>query len=816
LETALCRDVQSARVAGENRHVLGNRSSTEQSLALAREWKRLGRAATAIALLTSPVLFLALLVSLDWPWYWALLAALAMVVIFRGAVDVLAHKVIPSPTVYGVESELRHDDVINRRRLWYWRRKFRRAAWLFFFFALAVGIGMFVRSLQGGDASMGGGVDAVLGVMTTYLPLIASYAPILVLFFIMNFVILLGPMLMLGIQQIKGYEPGDADWGVKLEDVRGQLEAKEEITRVVSLWQSGEEFEKAGGKRERGVLFLGPPGTGKTMLSKAIATSFNCPFVTIPGSGFAQTFIGIDAIIVRFLARKAKKLAAKWGGQCIVFIDEIDAVGMRRRALTPGFQPYEGFSIHDHLFFGREGALTPDGDLVIETRHWRDRMFEMRAEPPGAVYPAFMGRVKGTIDRFMMPGGMGMGGGMALNQLLVVMDGIDDPPLLKRVVTKRLNTFLDALYFVPQKVGGMRLRKKPPKPRKEEIYFIGACNVPLETLDPALTRPGRMGRHIFFRTPTWEDRRDIFDLYIRKVAHDPALDSPRKRDELARVTSGYSPAMIDQVCSMALTYAHSDGRPHFEWSDIVEAMTTVEAGVAIGQNYPPHEELATAIHEAGHAVCSHLYNENLMSTRLSIRKRGSSGGHHQAMEIEERFADWRSEMFGRLIHVLGAMAAEVVFYGQNTTGVGGDVRSVTWLAGRMVGFAAMAPQRVDLADRMEDPEERTAAEDDVMERFERIGVKIMHRSGGGLMDADPMQAVVSDPGKRRLVAGLLGQAYVVAYNTIRANKAGTEHVAHVLVAKREIYGDDVITLLDEAELRKPQIDVLEEDSWPVI
>ena len=105
--------------------------------------------------------------------------------------------------------------------------------------------------------------------------------------FLINFLILFGPLVFLGIQQIKAYEPGDADWGVKLDDVRGQAEAKLEITRVVSLWQSGEEFEKAGGKRERGVLFLGAPGTGKTMLSKAIATSFNCPFVTIPGSGFA-------------------------------------------------------------------------------------------------------------------------------------------------------------------------------------------------------------------------------------------------------------------------------------------------------------------------------------------------------------------------------------------------------------------------------------------------------------------------------------------------------------------------------------------------
>ena len=152
--------------------------------------------------------------------------------------------------------------------------------------------------------------------------------------FIANFGILFGPLLAMNITQIKTFEPGDAQWGVKLDDVRGQAEAKEEVRRVVSIWQSGEQFERHGGKRERGVLFFGPPGTGKTMLAKALATGFNSPFVSIPGSGFAATFIGIDAIVVRYLAWKAKRAARKWGGTCIVFIDEIDAVGMRRQALA--------------------------------------------------------------------------------------------------------------------------------------------------------------------------------------------------------------------------------------------------------------------------------------------------------------------------------------------------------------------------------------------------------------------------------------------------------------------------------------------------
>ena len=150
---------------------------------------------------------------------------------------------------------------------------------------------------------------------------------------------------------------------------------------------------------------------------------------------------------------------------------------------------------------------------------WRDRLFELRAEPKRGFLPAPVAAVADRVRGFIVPGGMG-GGGQALNQLLVVMDGIDEPPLRKKFMTKKFNTFLDAMYIDPAALFGKKIRLKPPKPRKEQIYFIGACNVPLEALDPALIRPGRMGRHIYFRTPTWEDRRDVFDLYITKVAHE--------------------------------------------------------------------------------------------------------------------------------------------------------------------------------------------------------------------------------------------------------------------------------------------------------
>jgi ATP-dependent Zn protease len=411
----------------------------------------------------------------------------------------------------------------------------------------------------------------------------------------------------------------------------------------------------------------------------------------------------------------------------------------------------------------------------------------------------------------------GAGAGLALNQLLVQMDGVDDPPFVRKVMTNRVNTFLDATYIIPPKIAGKSLRLPPPKPRPEQIYFIGATNVPIDRLDPALIRPGRMGRHIWFRTPTKDDRKDIFDLYMARVAHDPELDSERRRDELARITNGYSPAMIEQVCSMALTFAHSAGRREFAWSELVEAMTTIESGTAQGIDYIPEETRAVAIHEAGHAAASHVYMQGVLSTRLSIRKRGGSLGHHQAIEKEERFSSWRHEEVGKLVWTLGAMAAEHVFYGENSTGVGGDVQSATARAAWMVGMCGMGPEPIDFNGREWDSEEeRRKAAEEYMDRFAQIGSQIINRSGGSALMGDPIPAILGDRTKSRAAAQILGQAYITAYCLIRHNREQVARIAETLIERRELHGDEVVEVLNAVQLEAPAIDITDENTWPTL
>jgi len=790
--------------------VTGTLRSSAESVALASQLRRLARIATFIALLTSPAAYFWFHKQVGLGVGESIAATAGVVIGFRGFVDLVIRRLIPWPSLFGTEeTRLREEDVVNRRRAWTWRFYFRVGIWLTSVITI---VWLFRLAKNKPDATWPGAATSILNGIGHVLSTPSLWIQVIFVFFLFmaNFLIFMGPMMLMGISQIRGYEPGDAEWGVKLDDVRGQAEAKEEVRRIVTLWQSGEAFERAGGKRERGLLFLGAPGTGKTMLAKAIATGFNSPFVSIPGSGFAQTFIGIDALIVRWLARKAKKLARKWGGQCIVFIDEIDAVGLRRQALQ-GSSMMLPLDTVEPSFYGPFGAINSSGDLIHESAAWREHMFNMRAPERRSPYPPWVNKAVDIVNQGIFPGMMGGGQGqLALNQLLVTMDGIDNPPFMRRFLTNRVNSFLDAIYVAPRRIGRVSLRLPKPRPLGAQIYFIGATNVPFERLDPALTRPGRMGRHVWFRTPTKEDRKDIFDLYLGRVAHEADLDTPVRRDEIARITNGYSPAMIEQICSMALTNAHHEDQISFTWQHLVDAMTVVESGTAIGVKYTPGETRAVAIHEAGHAAAAHAYRPEIESSRLSIRMRGGSLGHHQFFDREERFSSWQSEEAGDLIHTVGSMAAEHVFYGENSVGVSGDLGQATARAASMVGVWGMAPPPLELNGHADDE-----VREKVDKRLRYIGMRLMNRTRGSAdFHADPVASVLRDPFKSEMAAQFLGRAFVTAYAFCLANKDKIDQIASTVEEKMEIFGDELNRLLDAQHLEKPEIDWTKEETWP--
>jgi ATP-dependent Zn protease len=229
-----------------------------------------------------------------------------------------------------------------------------------------------------------------------------------------------------------------------------------------------------------------------------------------------------------------------------------------------------------------------------------------------------------------------------------------------------------------------------------------------------------------------------------------------------------------------------------------------------------------ALHEAGHAATAHVYMKGAESTRLSIRRRGAALGHHQAREKEERFSSWQTEEIAQLIWALGAMAAERVFYGENSTGVGGDVQSATARAAWMVGACGMAPEKPELNGSSNGRVRRTTKtvetkRDEIMQRFEQIGLQIMNRTGnGGALGHDPLAGVLGDHDKRSLAAQLLGQAYVTAYALIEYNKKAVEEIADALIEKRELFGDELVEILEKANLTIPKIDLTQEKAWPAV
>ena len=369
-----------------------------------------------------------------------------------------------------------------------------------------------------------------------------------------------------------------------------------------------------------------------------------------------------------------------------------------------------------------------------------------------------------TINR-----GLGEGFAGVINELLIQLQSFDEPTRAEKMqgwFISKVNRMLPARW---------EIKKRPPV--SSNILIIGATNR-ASALDPALLRPGRFDRSIHFDLPSRSGRREIIDHYLDKKAHVPELDKDERRDQLAAVTIGYSPVMIEHLFDEALVWSLRAGRGAMEWDDIQKAKLTEEVGLANPIEYTDEERRIIATHEAGHAVVAHLVGVGRKLEVLSIVRRRGSLGLLAHSDTEERFLRNRTELLSQIQIAFGGMTAEELWFGESGTGPGSDLMQATTVAATMVGALGMAGSLVSF-----------------------------QASGGGPLDSGLVTRVLGDERARVEVERILDRSKEAVRELLDENRHLVEALRDELLLRDELVGDEITGVLEEARLAKTVADI---------
>ena len=291
-----------------------------------------------------------------------------------------------------------------------------------------------------------------------------------------------------------------------------------------------------------------------------------------------------------------------------------------------------------------------------------------------------------------------------------------------------------------------------------------------EVLDPALLRPGRFERRLYFDLPNAGGRRELIDYFLATKAHHPELDEDARRAELAHITFGYTPVMIEHLLDEALIWALRAGRDGMRWADISQAKLSEEIGMKQPVAYTPLEKEMVATHEAGHAVAAYLSGVGRRLEVLSIVKRKDALGLLAHNDTEERWTRTRTELLAFLRIACAGMAAEELWFGESTTGPGAGLVGATGTAAQMVGALGMTDSLVSFMAMEE-----------------------------GLNERNVVAKVLSDPDGRARTDRLLKKAKAAVKEQLELHRPLVEALRDALLEREELIGAEILKVLTEAE-----------------